>query len=338
MASSARPASRSMTTCSRVTSSPTSWGTCLNDMDAIVSSAPSTSPLNEESAASTASTRNRSTGCAAILGSARMRSASRRSRSWSPRPWATTDASASVTACAASSRRSWKLASSWSSSASSSSSSRRCAWRSATSRSWCSGAPAAPAGVLASQRAAVSIGSAPRLSSTRETQATPNMSASCQRAAADPMRTVSPRSRRVWRARRRTSAICAAGKIRSTASSHSWWAPNLPCASWYSKGTDPMSRSMSISAPATAATSLSDPEPSTARASSPDCSVAGNRATISSQRNCRSAPGGADRTNRTSEGHPAKSRHAAGSSPSNPARAAVSASLNASASGPTSTT
>ena len=92
MASSARPASRSMTTCSRVTSSPTSWGTCLNDMDAIVSSAPSTSPLNEESAASTASTRNRRTGCAAILGSARMRSASRRSRSWSPRPWATTDA------------------------------------------------------------------------------------------------------------------------------------------------------------------------------------------------------------------------------------------------------
>ena len=47
----------------------------------------------------------------------------------------------------------------------------------------------------------------PRLSSTSETQATQNMSASCQRAAADPMRTVSPRSRRIWRARRRTSAI-----------------------------------------------------------------------------------------------------------------------------------
>ena len=46
---------------------------------------------------------------------------------------------------------------------------------------------------------------------------------------------------------RRTSRTSAAGKIRSAASSHSWWAPSVPCASWCRRGTVPTSRSMSTS-------------------------------------------------------------------------------------------
>ena len=64
-----------------------------------------------------------------------------------------------------------------------------------------------------------------------------------------------------------------------------------PCASWCKRGTQPTSRSMSTSQPATRATSLAEPEPSTASASSPDRSAGDNPATISSQRNCRVAPG-----------------------------------------------
>ena len=70
----------------------------------------------------------------------------------------------------------------------------------------------------------------------------------------------------------------------------------------------------------------------------PTARLGDSPATISSQRNCRVAPGGADRTSRTSDGHPANPSHAARSSPSRPASAVTSASVNASSSAPTSTT
>ncbi len=111
-----------------------------------------------------------------------------------------------------------------------------------------------------------------------------------------------------------------------------------PRASWCRRGTAPTSRSMSTSPPATRATSRAEPEPSTASASRPARSAGDNPATISSHRNCRVAPGGADRTSRTSDGHPANPSHAAWSSPSDRASASTSASVNASASPPISTT
>ena len=85
-------------------------------------------------------------------------------------------------------------------------------------------------------------------------------------------------------------------------------------------------------------TSAADPAPRTARASSPDRSLGDRPATISSQRNCRAAPGGAERTRRTSDGHPPSPPHPSSSSPSCSARAAISVSVKASSSLPTSET
>ena len=66
---------------------------------------------------------------------------------------------------------------------------------------------------------------------------------------------------------------------------------------------------MSPSRPATRNTSPDEPAPSIASASNTERSAADSPATISSQRNWRVAPGGADRTSRTNEGHPANPTH-----------------------------
>ena len=296
-------------TCSRVTSSRTSWGTCLNDIDAIVSSALSTSPTNDASAASTASTRNRSNGCAAT-GKRRMRSASRMSRRWSPRAWATTEASASVTPCASSSPRSRKARSSWSSSASSSSSSRRSACRRATPRSCCSGVPTASGGGLANHRArcrsAARRGS--RVRGGRRRRGTSRRPAS-----APPPIPCAP-SHRVPAA----SATHVDAPVRSPTPERSARSRpprarerriGLPCLDRAGARFRPAGRCRT---PRRRPRPARRPTPCRARRERAiPIGRHGNRATTSSQRNCRNRTGGADRTNRTSDGQPANSLHAA---------------------------